>query len=607
MNKKPLLFLIALIPLFVTTVSSQPLVLEHTLISNTDSCLTDCEMVFSIRTNKNVVITDNDQFTHRVKYDVSALPLRSSGLKLYTNVSHKLTERVYELVCKNTTYPNGTTLVNSSCYSSFKGWNNRTVYRDEWVDFNPLNKRLDAGVWYTVKLWGKRDPVVGKNNVDVIPSILGVELPYSWWNSSWDGCRNISITNPRSIARNYYPFKANLSNIVFSNAENEIRIVNSSCNTTGTEQPSQVISNTSIDVWDIFIVNVSAASTVNWSVYYDYSDALAPDYSGETNLTVYNASGTIEVFNTRLNVTIKANSGDVNIWHDEIYDSSTNTISQFFFGVIDTESQIFGSVLTTAFCNTIEEGDVYVQINCTSGVNSSWIAMYEFYDSTYFYDYSFEFAGNDNKWMMQMYSFKMEGSTGQDYANWSNGSVITGAGGWLERSTIDGWLTGYKQTSPARYGFHVWDETPVGQKAFNIDLATSSTHGIRYAFGAEGSTGVRLASGDHVARFGIKASDNASDEYVLFMNPLTYYLGDEVSAPSVDTCTYSSGDWNISCSDNCSIVAAVDLGGNDIHISGTGTFHTTVTIRGVDKVYIKGTGSSNQCVIYCVGDCFRGA
>ncbi len=40
---------------------------------------------------------------------------------------------------------------------------------------------------------------------------------------------------------------------------------------------------------------------------------------------------------------------------------------------------------------------------------------------------------------------------------------------------------------------------------------------------------------------------------------------------TTDTCTYSSGDWNIAASDNCAITAATNLGGNDLVCSGTGT------------------------------------
>ncbi len=40
------------------------------------------------------------------------------------------------------------------------------------------------------------------------------------------------------------------------------------------------------------------------------------------------------------------------------------------------------------------------------------------------------------------------------------------------------------------------------------------------------------------------------------------------SAPA-DSCTYSSGDWNIDCSDNC-LITSTDVGGNNVYINGSG-------------------------------------
>ena len=49
--------------------------------------------------------------------------------------------------------------------------------------------------------------------------------------------------------------------------------------------------------------------------------------------------------------------------------------------------------------------------------------------------------------------------------------------------------------------------------------------------------------------------------------------------PPEDTCTYTSGDWNVDCSDNCVISEVVNLDGNDISIVGTGTFTLNADIK----------------------------
>jgi len=74
---------------------------------------------------------------------------------------------------------------------------------------------------------------------------------------------------------------------------------------------------------------------------------------------------------------------------------------------------------------------------------------------------------------------------------------------------------------------------------------------------------------------------------------------------SEDTCTYSSGDWNVDCADNCIISTIVNVGANDINIRGTGTFITKVDIINSGNVNIVGTDSSNICAVPCIGGCFK--
>jgi hypothetical protein len=53
-----------------------------------------------------------------------------------------------------------------------------------------------------------------------------------------------------------------------------------------------------------------------------------------------------------------------------------------------------------------------------------------------------------------------------------------------------------------------------------------------------------------------------------------------------DTCTYSSGNWDVTCSDNCSITSDVDLGGNNLTLSNNlGTFNVEANITNFDKLF----------------------
>jgi hypothetical protein len=52
----------------------------------------------------------------------------------------------------------------------------------------------------------------------------------------------------------------------------------------------------------------------------------------------------------------------------------------------------------------------------------------------------------------------------------------------------------------------------------------------------------------------------------------------------VDTCTYESGNWVIDCSDYCTTTIDVDLGGNDIILTGDGEWLITSEVSNVDEL-----------------------
>jgi hypothetical protein len=73
-------------------------------------------------------------------------------------------------------------------------------------------------------------------------------------------------------------------------------------------------------------------------------------------------------------------------------------------------------------------------------------------------------------------------------------------------------------------------------------------------------------------------------------NPFNYLT----TSPPANTCTYGgSGNWNVACSDNCIISGAVNLGGNKLAFSGSGTFTVNAAIVNISQVPI-----SSGCTIY---------
>ena len=81
----------------------------------------------------------------------------------------------------------------------------------------------------------------------------------------------------------------------------------------------------------------------------------------------------------------------------------------------------------------------------------------------------------------------------------------------------------------------------------------------------------------------------------------------EVPEAVADTCTYpGSGDWVVNCADNCDITSDVDVLGNDILITGTGTFNVSnADIINYNRLFVQGTDSNNICKVRTVGGGFK--
>lgn len=107
----------------------------------------------------------------------------------------------------------------------------------------------------------------------------------------------------------------------------------------------------------------------------------------------------------------------------------------------------------------------------------------------------------------------------------------------------------------------------------------------------EGHDIIRSATGSgHFNQVLITGSDNT--DFEPYYN-ITY----DVVAPPADSCTYSSGDWEVDCADNCIITDTVDIGGNDLILSGSGSFTVQAEITGVGDV-------DANCDVDCDGGCF---
>lgn len=75
-----------------------------------------------------------------------------------------------------------------------------------------------------------------------------------------------------------------------------------------------------------------------------------------------------------------------------------------------------------------------------------------------------------------------------------------------------------------------------------------------------------------------------------------------VTPPANNTCSYTSGNWNVACNDNCTITTNINLAGNNITINGTGTFTLNGgNITGYRNFNIFGVSPSQKCNLYARG------
>ncbi len=79
----------------------------------------------------------------------------------------------------------------------------------------------------------------------------------------------------------------------------------------------------------------------------------------------------------------------------------------------------------------------------------------------------------------------------------------------------------------------------------------------------------------------------SADNVILTFDETTYFtpanvdnviLTLDVSVPPTDTCTYTSGIWEVDCNDNCTITSNTDTGSDSIIVSGVGSFTINANI-----------------------------
>ena len=243
-------------------------VANFTLLDNTDDCLIDCEAHFKMEVLGNFVLKREDIAKYYLK-DKDANDLSSLKFKVGREEELIRQKWISNASCNPYNEIVNETVV-EQCNWSDDGYYIDEVYEEIVYDDFPNEIDFETGDVYYFEIKGKKTPKLGENNVDWKMNILGYELPYAWWNSNWDKCKNISIG--AGVTLDNAIMISNLTGLTFSSTD-EIRIVNTYCRNDGTEVKSSVFQNGSDWTYTTFLANLSGA--VNYSVYYDNDGASA--------------------------------------------------------------------------------------------------------------------------------------------------------------------------------------------------------------------------------------------------------------------------------------------------------------------------------------------
>lgn len=210
----------------------------------------------------------------------------------------------------------------------------RAYYRVQNVNFNP-GQTIKTRWTFTPQNISKvgKWHILGYNaDSGLAPSLASNQYVYMdpWWDNSWSKCKNLNVTGANEALSNF-PFYINLSFEGSMQANfYDIRIVNASCNSNGTELPYEfdyVVNNSYAGVWvkanlqpginqfSVYYGNPSAVNGQNpssvWSEYravYHFSEGtgtkVKDSASSIYNLTITGASwNSTGVFNNQLTFT----------------------------------------------------------------------------------------------------------------------------------------------------------------------------------------------------------------------------------------------------------------------------------------------------------------
>lgn len=317
---------------------------------------------------------------------------------------------------------NQSNCTDSGYYTYFDSW------RYVWIPLTSLS--IPKNKWFVIDIIGYSKPGMEFSSLDIVPSLFGFSMPeLAWWNTNYANCKNITLTESRGYNRTFEPIKINLTGLTKQADDDDVRIVNAACNMDGTEQPRDVLSNTSTSAYVIFLANYTTTdSDHKYSVYYNYGSATTPSYSSNLAFTGNSTDLYVRV-SSSYNFTWDDNSpGDTGILR-LFYANETVSIAPSHF---DDFNVVAAATLTPKF-----NGTLISMFNVTSSLRTETVECYaqNFYCRMIYYA-----APSTNDW----YSIYMGAASNTIY--------------WVDNTTTNSWNMCQSATSCMGIAY-AWNDT----------------------------------------------------------------------------------------------------------------------------------------------------
>lgn len=255
------MFLLVIIPSYAQDYSSY-----LTLVDNSEQCLVDCWAIFKIH-NLPVSITIDQKSKFALWYNKAggALNLQELKFQRLNNVSYQV--KVYEYTCD---------AIDPTCSPS--GFHYETRYKNEWLDFNPLGKTIQAGTDYYIKISAKRNARLGANDVDWKIRFVDYEPPWAWWNSSWSRKKLINVSTTADLTNYQIGMNVTYDSDMLANFS-DLRFVNASEN----DELDYYIESKSDSNWAYVWVKGNWSNANGTQMYMYYGNSGADTTSNKTN------------------------------------------------------------------------------------------------------------------------------------------------------------------------------------------------------------------------------------------------------------------------------------------------------------------------------------